>query len=110
MTAHTPHVLSHPFPWSFPRSNSSITEVESRACKLALPIYGDAADCNGKEKDYESGFVSALSAGLVQQFMVNYTGIRVNVIAGCRVRGLNTNVRELSINYLSLSDMDLRWR
>ncbi len=37
-------------------------------------------------------------------------GIRVNVIAGCRVRGLNTNVRELSINYLSLSDMDLRWR
>ena len=65
---------------------------------------------NGKEKDYESGFVSALSAGLVQQFMVNYMGIRVNVIAGCRVRGLNTNVRELSINYLSLSDMDLRWR
>ena len=53
---------------------------------------------------------SALSAGLVQQFMVNYMGIRVNVNAGCRVRGLNTNVRELSINYLSLSDMDLRWR
>ena len=42
--------------------------------------------------------------------MVNYMGIRVNVSAGCRVRGLNTNVRELSINYLSLSDMNLRWR
>ncbi len=47
---------NHAVSWSFPRSNSNIAEVESRAYKPALPRRSDVADCNGKEKDYESGF------------------------------------------------------
>ncbi len=41
----------HYGPYSF-----NIAEVESRAGKTALPRRSDVADCNGKEKDYESGF------------------------------------------------------
>ncbi len=34
----------------------NIAEVKSRAGKTALPRRSDVADCNGKEKDWESGF------------------------------------------------------
>ena len=42
---------THYGPYSF-----NIAEVDSRAGKTALPRRSDVADCNGKEKDYESGF------------------------------------------------------
>ena len=45
---HTPYVYQGP-------CSFNITEVESRAGKPALPRRSDVADCNGKEKDWESG-------------------------------------------------------
>ena len=46
---HTPYVYQGPCYFN-------IAEVESRAGKTALPRRSDVADCNGKEKDWESGF------------------------------------------------------
>ena len=47
---------NHPILWCFSSSYSTISEVESRTGKPALPRRSNVADCNGKEKDYESGF------------------------------------------------------
>ena len=56
LSVHKPHHENHPISWSFSRLDCTIAEVESRAGKPALPRRRNATDCNGKEKDYESGF------------------------------------------------------
>ena len=54
--AHKTTPQNHAVSCSFSYSDSNIAEVESRAGKHTLPRRSDVADCNGKEKDWESGF------------------------------------------------------
>ena len=54
--AHITDLPNHPISWSFSRSDCIIAEVDGRAGKPALPRRSNVANCNGKEKDWESGF------------------------------------------------------